>query len=90
MSARVALLHVFRVPAEGRGAAVANRFEGFSLMRTQYVSPSCEELFFVRAEDIGHFEPMFFHRCDGMARIRSSESSVSKGLLVERTALSER
>ena len=93
MSAGVALLHVLHVTAKSGGAAVADRCEGFSLMSADYVAPLCEDLFFIPAEDIGHFEPMFSHRCGGMALaagIRSSEPSVSSGLLVERTALSER
>ena len=93
MPARIALLHILHMAAEGGRAAVANRFEGFSLMGTEHVSPLREELFFVRAEDIGHFEPMFSHRSVGMVlrvRTRSSEPSISSGLLVERMALSER
>jgi len=93
MPACIALLHVLHMAAERGGPAVADRFESFSLMRTEYVSPLREELFFVPAEDIGHFEPMFSHRCGGTvfaARTRSSEPSISSGLLVERTALSER
>ena len=93
MPARVALLHVLHMAAESGRTAVADRFESFSLMRTKYVSPSCEELFFVSAEDIGHFEPMFPHRSGGTvlaARTRSIEPSISSGLLVERMAVSER
>jgi hypothetical protein len=91
--ARIALLHVFHMAAESGRTAVADRFESFSLSRTEYLSPLSEELFFVRAEDIGHFEPMLSHRCGGTvlaARTRSSEPSISSGLFVERTALSER
>ena len=93
MPARIALFHILHMAAESGRTAVADRFEGFPLMRTQYVSPSCEELFFVSAEDIGYFEPMFSHRSVGSVfrvRTRSSESSISSGLLVERTTLSER
>jgi|1186.fasta_scaffold1013751_1 hypothetical protein len=93
MPARVALFHVLHVPAEGGGAAVADGFESLSLMRTENLSPLGEELFLVRAENIGHFEPMLFHCSGGMAlvaRTRSSEPSISSGLLVERMALSER
>jgi hypothetical protein len=93
MPARIALLHVLRMTAESSRTAVADRFESFSLMRTKYVSPSCEELFFVSAEDIGYFEPMVSHRSVGSVlgvRTRRSEPSISSGLLVERTALSER
>jgi hypothetical protein len=53
-------------------------------MSAKHMAPLREELFFVPAEDIGYFEPMLSHR------IRSSEPSVSNGLLVERTALSDR
>ena len=93
MPARIALFHILHVAAEGGRAAVADRCKSFSLMRTKHVAPLCEELFFVGAEDIGHFEPMLSHGCGGMAvaaRIRSSESNVSSGLFVERMALSER
>ena len=61
MAARVALLRILGVPAEGRGAAVTNRLEGLPLLRTEYVSPVREENFFVRAKDVGHFEPTFVH-----------------------------
>ena len=93
MPARIALFHILHMAAQRRRAAVADRCEGFSLMRSEHMAPLCEELFFISAEDIGHFEPMFSHRSGGMAvaaGIRSSEPSVSSGLLVERTALSER
>ena len=92
MPARIALLHVLHMAAESGRTAVANRFESFSLMRTEYVSPLREELFFVRAEDIGHFEPMLSHRSGGTvlaARTRSSAPSISSGLFVERMVLSE-
>ena len=59
MPARIALLHILHMAAEGSRAAVANRFEGLSLMGAEYVPPLREELFFVSAEDIGHFGPMF-------------------------------
>src|SRR5258708_5050791 len=91
MPARIALLHTLHMAAQGGRAAVANRFESFSLMRAEYMSPLREEIAFVFAEDIGHFEPMIAHRLGVMvlaARTRSSEPSISSGLLVERTALS--
>jgi hypothetical protein len=91
MPARIALLHIFRVPAEGSGAAVANRFEGSLLLRTEHMTPLREKAFLVRAENIGHFGPMFAHRLGGVSfviRTRSSEPSVSSGLLVERTVAS--
>jgi hypothetical protein len=67
MPARIALLHRFHVTAEGGRAAVANGFESLLLMRAEYMPPSGEEVFFVRAEDIGHFEPMLLHRFGGVA-----------------------
>jgi len=36
--------------------------KAFSLTSAEHMAPLCEELFFVRAEYIGHFEPMFSHR----------------------------
>ena len=91
MSARIALLHILHMATEGGGAAVADCFESLSLMRPDYVTPFREELFFVGAEDIGHFEPMISHGFFGTEeRIRSIESRLSRGLFVERTALSER
>ena len=91
MPARIALFYILHVAAEGGRAAVANRGEGLLLLRTQYVSPPREEILFVGAEDIGHFEPMLSHLfLEGEERTRSIEPSVSSGLLVERTAVSER
>ena len=91
MPAGIALLYIFHMAAEGGRAAVANCSEGFSLMSTEHVSPSREEIAFVHAENIGHFEPMFPHRPGLMvlaARTRSSEPSSSSGLLMERTVVS--
>jgi hypothetical protein len=91
MSARIALFRIFHVAAEGGRAAVANRLEGLSLTSTEHVPPSREEIAFIHAEDIGHFEPMFPHRPALMVlaeRTRSIEPSSSSGLLVERTAVS--
>ena len=62
MPALVALLHM---AAEDGRAAVANRHERFSLLRTEHLSPLREEVPFVFAEDIGHFEPMLAHRFGG-------------------------
>ncbi len=91
MSARIALLDILHMPAQSGCTAVADSREGFLLMRAEDVTPSSEELFFVGAEDIGHFEPMLSHLFLGVeGRTRSIEPSVSSGLLVERTALSER
>ena len=67
MPARIALLHILHMAAESGRTAVADRFESLSLMRAEYVPPLREELFFVRAEDIGYFEPMFSHRSGGMS-----------------------
>ena len=92
MSARIALLHILHMTAERGGAAVADGYKGFSLMSAEHLTPLCEELFFIPAEDIGHFEPMFSHRRGGTVltlRTRLIEPSISSGLLVERTALSE-
>ena len=92
MSARITLFDILHMAAQSGGAAVADGSEGFPLRGVEYVTPLCEELFFVRAEHIGHFEPVFPHSPGaGLAeRTRSSEPSISSGLLVERTALSAR
>ena len=91
MPARIALFHILHMAAESGRTAVADRFESFSLMSAEHVAPLREELFFVGAEDIGHFEPMFRHFFFGREeRTRSIESRLSRGLFVERTALSER
>ncbi len=92
MAARIALLHILHMTAKGGRAAVANCRESLPVMRAEYMSPSCKELFLVRAEDIGHFEPMLFHffgRMVAADRTRSREPSISNGLLVERTTVSE-
>src|ERR1700733_686614 len=92
VAARIALLHKLHVAAKGSRAAVANRRESLPLMGTEHMSPFSEELFLVRAEGIGHFQPMLFHRFGGMVavdRTRSSDPSISSGLLVERTVVSE-
>ena len=91
MSARIALLHILHMAAEHGRAAVADCFECLSLMNADHMAPFREELLFVGAEDIGHFEPMLSHGFFGMEeRTRSIESRLSSGLFVERTALSER
>ena len=87
IAARIALLYIFHMAAEGGRAAVANRLEGLSLTSREHVPPSREEIALIHAEDIGHFGPMFPHRPGLMvlaARTRSSESSSSSGLLMER------
>ena len=58
MPALVALLYILHMAAESGRPAVANRLERFSLMGTQYRSPSREEVLFVGAENIGQFEPI--------------------------------
>jgi hypothetical protein len=90
MAARIALLHILQVAAESSRAAVANRCEGFSLLGVKNMPPLCEEVFLVSAEDIGHLGPIV-HRVGGTsfpAPTRSSEPSISNGLLVERMAAS--
>jgi len=91
MSAGIALFDILHMAAESGSAAVANRFEGLSLMRAEDVSPLLEEFLLMSAENIGHFGPMVAHRLGGVslaARIRSSEPSISSGLLVARMAAS--
>ncbi len=91
MPARIALFHPFHVTAQGGCAAIANGFESLPLMRADYMPPSGEEVLFVRAEDIGHFEPMLSHPRGGVVlvfRTRLSEPSSSSGLRVDRTVLS--
>jgi len=77
--------------AEGGRTALADRLKRFFLMGSEHRSPSLEEIAFVFAEDIGHFEPMFPHDCREEVRAgwtRLSESSSSSGLLAERIVLS--
>jgi hypothetical protein len=91
MSARIALLDILHMPAQSGCTAVADRCESFPLMRAEHMAPASKELLFVGAEHIGHFEPMLSHLfLEGEERTRSIEPSVSSGLLVERTAVSER
>jgi hypothetical protein len=54
--------------------------------------PRSEELFLIRTEDIGYFEPMLLSfRWNGVRRADEIERAQhSSGLLVERMALSER
>ena len=61
MAARIALFHVLHVAAECGRTAVADRLESLALMSADYMAPLREELFFVSAEDIGHFRPMLTH-----------------------------
>jgi len=91
MPARIALFHVLHMTAESGRAAVADGLESFSLVRTECVSLLGEKLFLVRAENIGHFEPMLVHR-SGLNVLAvltmSSGSNNSSGLVVERVAVS--
>ena len=52
MATRIALLYIFHMAAEGGRAAVANCSEGFSLMSTEHVSPSREEIAFVDRKSV--------------------------------------
>ena len=67
MPALIALFHILHMATEGSRAAVANRCEGLPLPGIENVSPLREELSFVSAEDIGHFEPMFAHLFGGVS-----------------------
>ena len=74
MPAGIALFDILHMAAKSGCAAVANRFEGASLLGAYDMSPLPEEVFFVPAEDIGHFGPMRAHRFGGVSlatRIRS-------------------
>ena len=93
MPALIALFHILHMATEGSRAAVANRCEGLSLLGIEDLSPLREELSFVGAENIGHFEPMLTHRFRetgraGWSRLRESSSSI--GLFVERMVLAAR
>ena len=81
MSAPVTLLEV---AAQNRGPAVANVSQRPPLLAGQHRVPASQEILLMSAEDIGQFQPMFFHLGEG-TRLRSNESS---GLAVERTATS--
>jgi len=81
MPAPIALLEV---TAQDRGPAVANVPQRPPLLAGQHRVPASPKVLLMSAEDIGQFQPMFFHRED-RARSRSSES---RGLGVERTATS--
>jgi hypothetical protein len=56
-----ALIAPVQVAAKGCRPAVANRRKRLFLMGSGHRSPSSEEVAFVCAEDLGHFEPMFAH-----------------------------
>ena len=76
---------------QGRCAAITNIREGFPLPWGEHVTPASQEIVFVCAENIGHFEPMLVHR-SGLnvlaALTMSSGSNNSSGLVVERVAVS--
>jgi hypothetical protein len=55
MSARIALFHVFDMPAERGSAAISDCFESLSLVSANRKAPLREEFLFVCAENIGYF-----------------------------------
>ena len=81
MSALVTLLEV---AAQRRRPAVLNVLQRSPLLAGQHVVPARQEILLMSAEDIGQFQPMRFHRGGGS----KSRSSESRGLTVERTAMS--
>jgi hypothetical protein len=58
MSAPIALLEM---PTQGCGPAVPDGSQGPQLRVRQHESPASQKLFFMGAEDIGQFRPMWFH-----------------------------
>ena len=84
----IVLLHM---AAQDRCSAVANVREGLPLLRGEHVSPSSQKIVSVCAHDIGQLQPMFAHRSGTnvlAALTMSSGSSSSRGLMLERTAVS--
>jgi len=77
MSAPITFLEM---PTQDRGPAVPDGSQGPQLRVRQYGSPASQKLFFMGAEDIGQFRPMWFHR-GTESRSRSNES---RGLGVDR------
>ena len=74
-----------------RCSAVPNVREGLPLLRGEHVSPVSQKILFVNAENIGQFEPMIAHRSTRnvlAVLTMSSGSNSSRGLVVERTAVS--
>lgn len=59
--AMAALVTLFEVTAESRGAAGADVAESFALLWGDGMSPLRQKLLLVLADDIGYFEPMFGH-----------------------------
>ena len=88
MRAMVAFLDV---AAQGGSAADADVTESFPLLWGDGVSPLLQELPSMFAKDIGHFEPMFFHRLlPSPSGVRSSTiARSSSGLCVACTLRSE-
>ena len=82
---------ILHMATQGGGAAITNIREGFPLPWGEHVTPASQEIVFVCAENIGHFEPMLLHR-SGLnvlaALTMSSGSNNSSGLVVERVAVS--
>ena len=56
-----ALVALFEMTAEGRGAARADVAKSFMLLRRDGVPPLRQKLLLMLANDIGYFEPMFAH-----------------------------
>jgi hypothetical protein len=84
VDAMSALITLLEMTAQYGGPAVTNISQRSSLLARQHRVPASEEILLMSADDIGQFQPMFFHRGDGTMS-RSKESS---GLAVERTAMS--
>ena len=59
MAAGITLL---QVRAQGGGAADADVPKSFALLGREGVAPLAQELLFIAAKDLGHFQPMVFHR----------------------------
>jgi len=62
--------------------AVAKVSERYPLLAREHGVPASQEIVLMSAEDIGQFQPMWFHPFGGRRR---SESSDSSGLVVPRT-----
>ena len=56
-----ALVALFEMAAEGRGAARADVAKSFMLLWRDRVPPLRQKLLLMLANDIGYFEPMFGH-----------------------------
>jgi hypothetical protein len=77
MSAPVALIEM---TTQYHGPAVTNVSKRFPLLARQHRVPASQEIVLMSAEDIGQFQPMWFHRWTE----RRSRSNESSGLQVER------